>query len=172
MRSKHIAALITFFATFAFSAFIALLFSPALIYQVPPVKNYEFRSSNNRCRKDTGYKIKTFLEQDKRNGISREKSESVDSSDFSKRAELINQYYFESSSMNVSDFPRDFQAAWSEHMNAWRNYGDFMEQEAAREETSDNFRQNEYELVSDISTTWYEVLRVGREYGADFPNNF
>lgn len=173
MRSKHIAALITFFATFAFSAFIALLFAAPKVYDVPPVVNsYELKvKRHTRC--STGSKIKDFLEQDKRNGYDRRNADySDDVSRLSRRAEANTRYYAKSASMNAFDLPDDFQNAWFEHMKAWRDYSRFLENEGSKKAVSEDFEQRENDYVSDINLSWQEVLSIGREHGADLPGNF
>ncbi len=173
MRSKHIAALITFFATFAFSAFIALLFAAPKIYQIPPVKTYD-----SRCSKRLGVKIRGFLDQDKRNGFERRYYEFSDEgvvvsrSSVAEEADSITAYYSKSGSMNASDFPSDFQAAWDDHMRAWSEYSDFMQRAKNRRLTSENIYQNRDEYIDDINSTWYEVLDIGRKYGADLPAGY
>jgi hypothetical protein len=131
MRSKHIAALITFFATFAFSAFIALLFATPKMPYVPPVNTYEFKSySSKSC---TGSKIENFLVRDKRNGdemdgykLSYEEGFVLPSS-LNVFANSVSEYVAESGSMDESRLPVDFQIAWREHMRAWSEYDEFLQ---------------------------------------------
>lgn len=175
MRSKNIFGLITFFAAFAFSAFIALLFAAPKLYEVPPVNyTYEVRTFNHkRCGK--AQKIEEFLKQDKRNGLIRKDSGETDSDDvakLAKRAELTSKYAFISNAMNAGEFPRDFQIAWNQHMDAWRNYADFLKKESGKQMISEDFEELESEKVSEINSTWQEVLSIGREYGADLPAGF
>lgn len=176
MRSKHIAALITFFAAFAFSAFVASLFAAPKFYDVPPVKTYEYKNYNhNRCGK--GYKIKEFLLQDKQNGDDRRRYEYSDEGTISRlslaeEADRIRDYADESGSMDASEFPRDFRAAWREHMRAWSDYADFMETAKTKRMTADDLSERENPYIKDINSTWYEVLEIGRSYGADLPAGF
>ncbi len=175
MRSKHIAALITFFATFAFSAFIALLFAaPKLKEITPALTTFEVKTYNHK-RCGTAYKIKDFLERDKQNGVIRRNDDddfSDDVSDLSRRAESISKYAYTSGKMDASGFPRDFQAAWNEHMEAWRNRAVLLRKESSKRTVSEDFAELENERVSEINSTWQEVLRIGREYGADLPAGF
>lgn len=174
MRSKHIAALITFFATFAFSAFIALLFAAPKLKEVTPViTTFEVKTYNHK-RCGTAYKIKEFLERDKQNGLIRQVDDdsSDDVSDLSRRAEAISKYAYTSSKMDANGFPRDFQAAWNQHMEAWRNRAVLLRKESNKRTVSEDFAELENEHVSEINSTWQEVLRVGREYGADLPEGF
>jgi hypothetical protein len=168
MRSKHIAALITFFVTFAFSAFIALLFAAPKIPYVPPVQNYEFKTYNNGCRKNTGDKIKLFLLRDKQNGVEKNEAENT----LAAKSIAVAKYADESGSMDASSLPSDFQAAWREHMRAWRNYADVLQERRDKLVDADEYRLRSNEYLDDISSTWEEVLRIGREYGADLPAGF
>ncbi|MGC2235396.1 MAG: hypothetical protein WA584_04510 [Pyrinomonadaceae bacterium] len=174
MRSKNIFGLITFFATFAFSAFIALLFATPKFLEVSPgVKNFEVKTYNHKqC--GTAYKIKQFLERDKQNGLARRNSDefSDDDSDLSRRAEAISKYAYTSGKMDASEFPRDFQIAWNQHMEAWRNRAILLRKESSKRTVSEDFAELENENVSEINSSWQEVLRVGREYGADLPKGF
>lgn len=178
MRSKQIAALITFIATFIFSSFIALLFAAPKVYEVPPVAPvYEVKSfKHKRC--GTGYKIKEFLEQDKRNGVGRLRydfspaKDSFTSSRISVFADSVEEYALESGAMDDSGFPRDFQLAWREHMKAWSDYGEFLQKAKNKRMTFEDFDSLADEYSSEITITWQETLRIGREYGADLPANF
>lgn len=178
MRSKHIAALITFFATFAFSAFIALLFATPKFYEVPPVKDYTFKSYHNGCRKGTGDKIKDFLVQDKQNGSNLDRYRLSYDEGFVTRASLeifadsVSEYYALSTIMHSSHFPRDFQNAWSEHMGAWMEYEEFLQTSKNKRLTFEDFNSRAERYSDEITRTWKEVLRVGREHGADLPANF
>lgn len=178
MRSKHIAALITFFAAFAFSAFIALLFAAPKIYEVPPVvTNYEAKIfKQNRC--GTGYKIKEFLEQDKRNGVDRtnydfsSRNDSYTSARISVFADSVEEYAAESGAMDDTGFPRDFRVAWREHMKAWSDYAEFLQKAKTKRMSLEDFDAMTTEYNGEISTTWQETLRIGREHGADLHVNF
>ncbi len=80
--------------------------------------------------------------------------------------EIVNEYVDKSESMNDADLPSDFQLAWREHMKAWRNYADFLnDSETEKMDTSDFTRLNS-NYNREISVTWQEVLQIGREYGA------
>jgi hypothetical protein len=174
MRSKHIAALIIFLATFSVSAFIASLFAEPKIFEVPPVNLVE-RKVPKACDREMCEKITEFLLQDKRNGQTRrrsERSEEDSSSELSNEAARAYEYFDKSSSMDYSYFPRVFQAAWSKHMKAWGDYAEFLREENYKEEISDDFFQRRKEHIAAISSTWYKVLDVGRENCADFPEDF
>lgn len=178
MRSKHIAALITFFATFAFSAFIALLFAAPKVYEVPPVVNsYEVKTyKHKRC--GTGYKIREFLDQDKRNGIGRLQYNFTGDDEFFTRstvsafADSVAEYASESGAMDDSGFPRDFQIAWRAHMKAWSDYAEFLQKSKNKRMTFDDFDTLADEYSQEITDTWQETLRIGREHGANIPAGF
>jgi hypothetical protein len=173
MRSKHIAALIIFLATFSVSAFIASMFAEPKIYQVPPVPLSKKTYKN--CDRNLGEKITRFLNRDKQNGQTRrgsERSEEDSSFKLSNEAVQASEYFDRSASMDDGDFPRDFQAAWRKHMQAWNDYAEFLREESYGEEISDDFSLGRKEYIADISSTWYEVLRIGREHCADLPEDF
>ena len=179
MRIKYIAAIITFFATFGFSAFIALLFAAPRVYQVPPVSSSQYKPYDGRCNKRLGEKIKDFLNQDKQNGAERHRYEYSDEGEVISRLSLADQadsitlYAGQSSSMDASDFPRDFQAVWNEHMLAWSEYADFMQKAAKNKRTTaEDLYQRENAYIDDINSTWEEVLDTGRSHGADLPSGF
>lgn len=173
MRSKHIAALIIFLATFSVSAFIASLFAEPKIYEVPPVPLSKKTYKN--CDRNLGEKITRFLNRDKQNGeISRrnERSEEDLSSELSNDAARASEYFDMSNSMDDGDFPRDFKAAWRKHMQAWGDYAEFLREESYDDEISDDFSLRRKEYIADISSTWNEVTHIAREHCADLPEDF
>ena len=96
-------------------------------------------------------------------------------------AETTEEYVDESQSLDASGLPADFQQAWQAHMDAWRVQADYLNQiKATAEKYSLNNQKtghlfnlnsnNSYSNQSDeINRTWYQVLRVGRKYGAYVP---
>lgn len=178
MRSKHIAALITFFAAFAFSAFIALLFAAPKVYQVPPVSSSSLRTYDSRCSRRYGEKIRMFLDQDKQNGAERRSSLYFDEdSDVSRQsiteeANSIAEYSNKSGSMDAGKLPSDFQSAWNSHMLAWSKYAEFMQKAKTKKMDSEELYQRKNEYIDDINSTWDDVLETGRGYGADLPAGF
>jgi hypothetical protein len=61
---------------------------------------------------------------------------------------------------------------WKQHMEAWRNQANFLKKESNKRVVSEDFDELESENVSEINSTWQEVIRISREYGADLPEGF
>lgn len=145
-NTRIITALVAFVATFIFSAGLVRIIFPA------PVVNKTY------CTDRSSNEIETFLTRDIRNGEGR--MDNVYNDD----ARAVMDYWKTSSSMDAGDFPQDFQKAWREHMQAWRNYAEYLEEvknnpAARKRNESGNFNR-------EINRTWAEVLRIGRNYGA------
>ena len=160
MRIKNVLSIVAFVAAFGLStAFASLFISP------------------NTAAAEA---ITDFILQDYVNGDIRDEKiydlhinnpSDINSVAFADYAEATEGYVDDSSSMDANDLPRDFQKAWQAHMKAWRNYSVFLNESAdisGRTACSlRKFKSNENSLNREINRTWYEVLRVGRSYGAD-----
>jgi hypothetical protein len=144
MNTKHITALVTFALTFAVSVTIAGFF------QV-------------KVNSSTATKITQVLTQDIQNGSSRSYSSRASIDEMALKTQ---EYVDASQSLDTSDLPDDFQAAWNRHMKAWRiqsnflNSLDFVDSDAIE---LDTYNTNE------INRTWWEVLRMARKHGAKIP---
>lgn len=151
-NTRTITALVAFVVAFVFSAGLVRIIFPAA-----PVATSCFkrpvaveRSSND---------IENFLLRDIRNGDARMDDRYTDN-----YAKAVRDYWRASSSMDASEFPRDFQKAWRVHMQAWKNYADYLEESQYSSE-----RRNRGEgrmLIREINSTWEDVKGVGRNYGA------
>ncbi len=53
-------------------------------------------------------------------------------------------------------------------MDAWAVYSAFLRDVEKAGASVESIRAFEARYDKDISSTWYEVLRVGRSYGAEF----
>lgn len=183
MRSKTILSVAAFVLAFAASAAFASLFITqtqtepefALVNNYKPTSCYKNRNSSA-----TADKIAALIREDRSNGLERSRKNynagntirpSYESADFIHFAEVVEHYVDESSSMNVSDLPNDFQFEWREHMKAWRDYSKFLNK---MEDSSnrDNWSDDELDEIADshnreISSTWQAVLQTGRSYGAN-----
>ena len=183
MRSKTILSTAAFVLAFAASAAFASLFITQTQSESDFVLVNNYKSTSyfkERSRSATADKIAALIREDHNNGRESERrSYTADgsvrppftSSAFPDYAAAVEQYVDDSSSMRVSDLPGDFQSEWREHMRAWRAYSVFlnrMKDSANRKSWSDE----ELTEVADsrnieISSTWQEVLKSGRSYGAD-----
>lgn len=148
MRVKKILSLIAFIAAFTFST--ALSFD-----------------------ENTAQNISLFLQQDISNGQDRNLEASRFDGDLSlsstflaRRARAVSEYSEASGSMDAGNLPKDFQLAWLKHMRAWHNYADFLEKAKTQRMNPGEMYQLERQYNREINLTWYEVLRVGGEYGA------
>ena len=190
MRSKEVLSIAAFVTAFVFSAALAMLFIPETRYEIVSVPVvYEtqtekrtscFKYKNNAKTAD---KISALLRQDERNGLESsrhafEMSEDgispLENSTFSAYADSVEQYIDASGSIRADDLPNDFQTAWREHMKAWRDYSEFLNR-VDKPSVRKNWSRAEYRDTDafynrEISRTWYEVLRIGKIYGADITN--
>jgi hypothetical protein len=173
MRSKTILSTVAFIVAFVLSSAFANLFMSKETCEA------ESRYTIG-CNSETAAKISGLINDDKRNGRESarhayETSEKIISplagSTFSLYADSVEQYIDASSNMKTCGFPPDFQTAWREHMRAWRDYSTLLNQ---MKNSSDRevWNQSEFEDAEswhgeEINNTWYEVIRLGRAYGAD-----
>ncbi|MEP6902230.1 MAG: hypothetical protein ABJA66_10800 [Actinomycetota bacterium] len=168
-NTRNITATVAFIATFIFSAGLIRIIFPAPAVQYVYVDKPQYTGCKARA-------IESFIRQDNINGEIHSSKitglQNLDSQSYiSANADATLEYYNSSSSMDVSQFPQDFQNAWREHMKAWRDYSDFLNQmknSSARKNLSgDDFGLAEQRFNSEINRTFNEVLRIGRNYGAD-----
>ena len=180
MRSKTILSTAAFVLAFACSTAFASLFITTTHSEWYEFQVNGFQYKNYRTKSPSADKISAFINQDKRNGIESDRTayemsaEGVSpftSSSFPAYVSSVEQYVDASSSMKTRRLPNDFQLAWREHMKAWSDYSDFLNRikkpsvRAAWSEEDFTYADASYNR--EISRTWYEVLRIGRNYGAD-----
>lgn len=177
MRIKNILSLIAFSAAFIFSVTLIGL----------PKDNFYSRLAQASSFRQNRKNIRTLLQQDDRNGMLRsraiinlDETGSNSSFDVASYADATGDYVDLSQSIDDSDLPADFQAAWREHMNAWRDQSEYLNRLKAsnRKYNVDGRETNQFSLnpndgqtyssnVDKINSTWFEVLRLGRKYGVD-----
>lgn len=178
MRSKPILSIAAFIIAFGFSAFLASLFLPE------PVQSNYVGTRSTSCFKSnyqsqTAIEISYLLRQDINNGRKRDRNlrriDVVAQTPFGKEnydefASIIEQYVGASNSLESNDLPPDFQQAWNDHIKVWRDYSEFLNE---IKDTSNNAVSNEKmqrldaKYSKEINETWFEVLRVAREYDAE-----
>lgn len=175
MRNKRlIAGIIAFIGTFAVS--VGLVW---LLFGFPAKPTYTYIYSRHNCSERHESAIYSLLQRDINNGRERDMRsfrtvdwEDTGNSRYSikNHADSVAGYVNYSSSMDTSDLPQDFQIAWQKHMNAWRDYSNYLndlkESSADSEMNEDGFEASENRYTNEINRTWYEVLRIGRTYGA------
>lgn len=172
MRCKTILSAIAFTTAFVFSSVFASLF---IDKSSTDYSFARFEAPHASCRHDAATKaaIETLLEQDIRNGRERLlRMNDVDYSSaesyYSRYAESVEEYAHDSGSMDYGHLPRDFQFKWRAHMRAWSDYSDFLNQTKDSDQRLEdtNFYREKGDYISEINSTWYEVLRTGDRYCA------
>lgn len=177
MRSKAVLSIIAFLAAFGISV--------AVTPRAPKstVSPYVKRNCSETI---TASKITNLLRQDIENGHARDrKIDGFNNYGSSRRAYLVNftktidEYADASASIDDSDLPNDFKAAWREHMTAWKNHSDFLNEYTyvprrrvngiGSGEGIEIPRRQYSEQTKEISDTWFEVLRIARKYDAYIP---
>lgn len=170
-NTRFIAGIIAFIGTFAVSVgLVWLLFG----FPVKITNNYPHRN----CHQRHATAIYSFLSRDISNGRERD-VQSFRTNNWEKDGEIgysienhaasVAEYVDESSSMDASSFPQEFQSAWREHMNAWRDYSEFLNERKNSSRTKlseEDFEQMENPYNGEINRTWEEVLRIARNHGA------
>lgn len=171
MRSKTILSIIAFIAAFGIS--VAITPRTATSYVTPAYQP-------KRCT-ETARLITNLLEQDIANGRSRDRKMyqvrkqgvSSDSAIYHlNHTAAILAYYKASNSINTQNLPGEFLSAWSEHMNAWEAYADFLNENVDSDGNilrEKSFYRSSAAHTREISETWYKVLRLARTYGAEIP---
>lgn len=177
MRSKNILSIAAFVAAFGLSAAFASLFisKPADSYAYQPTGYCKFQRSSR-----TADAISKLIAADYANGYNRAVKiydigenfpPSPDSVTFADYARTTQVYVDKSSNLAVENLPRDFQAAWQDHLTAWRNYSNFLNQSAdisSRDSfTAEEFSDADAFFGSEIDRTYERALKIGRGYGAN-----
>ncbi|HVE58634.1 MAG TPA: hypothetical protein VNB22_17510 [Pyrinomonadaceae bacterium] len=149
-NTRVITAVVAFAVTFIFSAGLVRIILPAPVVRYVTIDRPRVIERNSN-------EIEAFLLRDIDNGSARMDYKYTDN-----YAEAVMDYWKTSSSMDSSRFPQDFQNKWREHMQAWRNYADYLEERSSsRRDCSEGKR-----LIGEINRTWEEVKSSGRTYGA------
>ena len=151
-NSRVIISIVAFVCTFIFSAGLVRIIFPA------PVVKYVYTESPRVYERNTN-EIESFLRRDIRNGESR-----MDYKYSDNYSEAVMDYWKASSSMDASRFPQNFQESWREHMQAWRNYADYLKAKNDAKSRSGCHQEKRY--IGEINRTWEEVKSIGRTYGA------
>jgi hypothetical protein len=165
-NTRFITAIVAFAVTFIFSAGLV-----RIIFGEPQVSSVYF--NRPQCSKRYVAGIESFVLQDNRNGEVRigkiKRQFDSEGNYYAAYADAVMEYSNVSSSMDANRFPQDFQDAWHTHMDAWRNYAEYlqdMKNTSVQEDSDiDEIKNAETRYNSEINRTWMEVLRVGRSYG-------
>jgi hypothetical protein len=167
-NTRFIAGIIAFIGTFAVSVGLVWLFFGFPVKQTTSTYTY----SNHNCRNRQAGALYSFLQRDISNGRERDVQSFPKNNGYSIKthADSVAQYVEESGSMDASGFPREFQNAWREHMDAWRSYSEFLNERKNSSRTKvngENLEKLENPYNTEINRTWDEVLRIARRHGAD-----
>ncbi len=184
MKIKNILSIAAFSVAFIVSTAFAGLFVDKSEIQpvIAPASGYNARATScfgHRNKSAAAEKIAGLLKQDIRNGYDRDgKLYRLDSgyvspfssSSFAAYSAVTDEYADESGSIEDDRLPREFQTAWRAHMKAWRDYADFLEnmKDSTVRTTlgEESFNNLGSAYNTEISRTWFEVLRVADQYGA------
>lgn len=172
-NTRFITAIIAFAGTFAIS--VGLVW---LIFGFP-VKQEVYYSSQHNCSQRHSSAIYSHIQRDVSNGRERDERsfrtnnwEENGEAGYSieNHADSVAQYVDESDSLNVRDLPQEFQIAWRKHINAWRDYSEFLTEikESSVDDKTSRKRylasENRYNI--EINRTWDEVLQIAENHGA------
>lgn len=186
MRIKNILSTAAFTVAFIVStAFAGLFIGKSTQPLVIDVSEPFYNSKPTACFKNRGkstdaQKMSALITQDVSNGHERDRKSyriadrytaSFSSSSFASYSAFTTEYAETSGSIKDDGLPQEFQSAWREHMKAWRVYAEFLE--SMKDSSSTNtirdeaFKNLSNKYNTEISVTWYEVLRIADEHGAD-----
>ena len=133
----------------------------------------------------TSADIESLLNQDIQNGQDRrmEMDSVLDRDDsfsevspveFADFADAVSEYADKSASLDDTNLPQDFRAAWQAHMNEWREHADFLEKlkqpSFKKKFSAEKIAKIDGNQSHKINVTWYKVLRIAESYNA-FPEN-
>ena len=185
MRSKNILSIAAFIIAFSGSVVLASLFVTKTVQTIPTFSDYSrstscWKSRSNSRQSATAKKITAFINEDEANGYERDRKLSrvgknfrpaFEGSTYSDYAVTIEEYVDDMNDLDASRLPGDFQTAWREHLKAWQDYSEFLE-----EMKSSSVRRS-FELEEllhtdnlhsvEINQTWNNVLEIGRSHGAN-----
>jgi hypothetical protein len=147
MKTKSILHLVTFVLTFAVSVTVAGAF-----------KSLQGAS--------TAEKITQVLTEDIANGTTRRKKCRNTNIYLAVRT---NDYVSASEKLDTTGLPNDFRAAWQNHMRAWRNHSDYLNENKYSSGFDADYDEVSARQISEINRTWWEVLRIAKTNGATIP---
>jgi hypothetical protein len=168
MRSKTIISILAFAVAFGFSTYFASFFLPE------SVESQTFYYENTHISTQPDSEIMSFLRRDISNGNERissyfdsgnEHHEVSPENCLAHKAASVKFYSEKSASMDATELPKDFRAAWRKHMKAWRDYSNFLDKSAKSSNLdSEDFNEKSAEFNDEISSTWNDVLDIGESY--------
>lgn len=169
MNTKLITALLAFSTTFGASTVVSRLFvAPQTVQEV---------SFTQRVDRNAQRKISQLLQRDIANGTLRdhqvwqldEDSRPPQSpATLAKYTEIIDNYVDKSESLDDSDLPAEFRAAWRAHVKIWREHANFLAQLKDQSKRGQIGAETEARLYAaqdaKITETWFKTLQVAGDY--------
>lgn len=180
MRSKTILSIVAFIAAFGFSVFLASLFITKPLQPIFISSDYGSRPTScfrERFQSSEARAISAFLRQDISNGRERDRDiyqlrvgtrTPFGEAEFDEYTVIVDEYVNEANNLNANDLPQDFQEKWEKHLKAWQDYAEFLNDlKGENVKSSERILRQDSQFNKEIDATWYEVLRVGKTYGAN-----
>lgn len=174
MRSKNIISIIAFISAFAFSAAFASLFidkSQAVNYNFTGYKvrgNPNCQSEKPNCRE-----IASLLVRDNILGAERLRNYDYSLGEkgnvSAKRAATVAEYAAEASKMTDANLSPEFRTEWREHMQAWLDYANFLDEVSENKIDNADFRRLENRYLDEINDSYDDVLKLAKTYGVNNP---
>ncbi len=165
-NTRIITGIIAFIGTFAISVGLVWLFFG---FPVKPTQTY----SQHNCQQRHATAIYSFLQRDISNGRERDVRSFGEDNDqkysLKTHSDSVAQYVEAMNALDASEFPQDFQIAWNKHVDAWQDYSEFLDikKDSSKQKMNiDDYRDLDNSYNNEITETWYEVLRIGRNHGA------
>ena len=177
MRCKAILSIVAFLAAFGLS--VAVTPRQPRPQAVSTFVAAPYAKKKCSANAEAARRITALIRQDIENGRLRDrKINDLWERGFSTRTEAgfaiyattVNEYAEASVSLDDSDLPSEFRAAWRKHMNVWKEHADFLNtvKESPAKFSGSSTRKYS-EQNKEISETWYEVLRLAQQFDADIP---
>jgi hypothetical protein len=168
MRSKQIVSLAAFLGTFAIAY--------SIVWLTVGVASPRFPFSGRSFSDPSARGISRLLRQDVRNGekmayemAADDSFSGTDSHSVALRAETVSDYVDGASRLNGDSLPTDFSTAWNRHARAWQNYSAFLQSAADGHTSRCRLAAIEADYNREIDATWFEVLRIAADHGAEIP---
>ncbi len=159
---RTVFGIVAFVVAFVFSVGLVRMFFPAPVVPFVPAA-----FSRHDQHSALGFELEDFIRRDESNGSSRDvrllSGSNIVSADY---AESVENYWSKSSAMDAKAFPREFRVAWNEHMKAWQDYSEFLNEMKGTKVDRRSFYSESGRFSAEISRTWEAVLDSARQNGA------
>lgn len=171
MRSKDTISIIAFISAFAVSAAFASIFtdkSQYTNYNIYAVRN----SPNCQTKKQFCSEMSSLLVRDNIIGAERNKSfnyslKNENGNVSPEYSENTAQYVEEASNMNDANLPEEFRTKWRKHLQAWRDYSEFLKEVSQNKIDNEEFKNLDARHGYEIDKTYIDVLKLAKTYGVN-----